>query len=58
VQLVLQDWRQTQRNLADTEARMTAVLDELHLTVITTGRRWDPITATHGTNHHPMPIAA
>jgi hypothetical protein len=42
---VLQDWRQTQRNLADTEARMTAVLDELHLTVITTGRIWDPITA-------------
>ena len=58
VQLVLQDWRQTQRNLADTEARMTAILDELRLTVITTGRRWDPITATHGTNHHPMRIAA
>jgi transposase len=173
VQLLLQDWRQTQRNLADTEARMTAVLDELHLTelatsitglsalgaaailaetgdltrfataralvkhaglapreklsgtfvgrtkltgqgrpglrlaawravwgaqrtnqvydaryrhltsrennkltptqaqaviaaaiprqlhaVITTGRKWDPIIATHGTNHHPMPVAA
>ena len=173
VQLLLQDWRQTQRNLADTEARMTAVLDELHLTelatsitglsalgaaailaetgdltrfdtaralvkhaglapreklsgtfvgrtkltgqgrpglrlaawravwgaqrtnqvydaryrylttrennkltptqaqaviaaailrqlhaVITTGRKWDPMIATHGTNHHPMPIAA
>jgi transposase len=36
VQLLLQDWRQTQRNLADTEARMTAVLDELHLTELAT----------------------
>ena len=43
MQLVLQDWRQTQRDLADKEARMTAVLDDLHLTVITTGRSWEPM---------------
>jgi transposase len=36
VQLLLQDWRQTQQNLADTEARMTAVLDELQLTELAT----------------------
>jgi transposase len=34
-----------------------AILRQLYA-VITTGRRWDPITATHGTNHHRMPIAA
>jgi hypothetical protein len=26
--------------------------------VITTGRKWDPMIATHGTKHHPMPVAA
>ena len=34
-----------------------AILRQLYA-VITTGRRWDPIIATHGTNHHRMPIAA
>jgi hypothetical protein len=34
-----------------------AILRQLHA-VITTGRKWDPIIATHGTNHHQMPIAA
>jgi transposase len=34
-----------------------AILRQLYA-VITTGRRWDPIIATHGTNHHQMPIAA
>src|SRR5450631_194299 len=134
VQLLLQDWHETGRRLADTEARMISVLAELHLSelatsitglsalgaaailaetgdltrfatsralvkhaglaprekmsgtfvgrtkltsrennkptptqpqaviaaairrqpyaVITTGRMWDPIIATHGTNHH------
>jgi hypothetical protein len=29
------------------------------LKVITTGQRWDPVIATHGTNHPAvMPIAA
>ena len=32
VQLLLEDWRDNQRKLADTEQRMTAVLDELELT--------------------------
>ena len=36
VQLLLQDWREARRRLADTEARMTAVLDELHLTELAT----------------------
>jgi transposase len=36
VQLLLQDWRETQRRLADTETRMTTVLDELHLTELAT----------------------
>jgi transposase len=34
-----------------------AILRQLHA-VITTGRKWDPVIATHGTKHHPMPIAA
>jgi transposase len=34
-----------------------AILRQLHA-VITTGRKWDPMIATHGTKHHPMPIAA
>jgi len=34
-----------------------AILRQLYA-VITTGRRWNPIIATHGTNHHRMPIAA
>src|SRR5450631_4730127 len=34
-----------------------AILRQLYA-VITTGRKWDPIIATHGTNHHPMPMAA
>jgi hypothetical protein len=32
VQLLLEDWHDTRRKLADTEQRMTAVLDELELT--------------------------
>ena len=36
VQLLLQDWRETRRRLADTEARMTSVLDELHLSELAT----------------------
>jgi transposase len=34
-----------------------AILRQLYA-VITTGRKWDPIIATHGTNHHPMPMVA
>ena len=40
VQLLLEDWADTQRKLADTEARMTAVLDELKLT--------ESVTSIHG----------
>ena len=36
VQLLLEDWTDTQRKLAETEARMTAVLDELELTGLAT----------------------
>ncbi|MEP7191318.1 MAG: IS110 family transposase, partial [Actinomycetota bacterium] len=36
VQLLLQDWREARRRQADTEARMTAVLDELQLTELAT----------------------
>jgi transposase len=36
VQLLLQDWRETRPRLAETEARMIAVLDELHLTELAT----------------------
>jgi transposase len=36
VQLLLQDWHETRRRLADTEARMTSVLDELHLSELAT----------------------
>lgn len=36
VQLLLEDWAETQRRLADTETRMTAVLDELQLTELAT----------------------
>ena len=36
VQLLLEDWADTQRKLADTETRMTAVLDELGLTSLAT----------------------
>jgi transposase len=36
VQLLLEDWAETQRKLADTETRMTAVLDELQLTELAT----------------------
>jgi transposase len=36
VQLLLEDWADTQRKLADTENRMTAVLDELELTTLAT----------------------
>jgi transposase len=35
-----------------------AILRQLHA-VITTGQRWDPVIATHGTNHpEMMPVAA
>lgn len=36
VQLLLEDWAETQRKLADTETRMTTVLDELGLTELAT----------------------
>jgi transposase len=36
VQLLLEDWAENQRKLADTEARMVAVLDELELTELVT----------------------
>jgi transposase len=36
VQLLLEDWADTQRRLADAEHRMTAVLDELQLTELAT----------------------
>ena len=36
VQLLLADWRDTQRKLTDTEQRLTAVLDELELTELVT----------------------
>jgi len=36
VQLLLEDWQHANRRLADTEARMTAVLDELELTGLVT----------------------
>ena len=36
VQLLLEDWADTQRKLADTETRMVAVLDELELTELVT----------------------
>jgi transposase len=35
-QLVLADWRDTRRRLAETETRMAAVLDELDLTDLVT----------------------
>jgi transposase len=46
VQLLLEDWADTQRKLADTESRMTAVLDELQLTELA--------TSIHG----PSPVGA
>jgi transposase len=36
VQLLLEDWQDTQRKLADTEQRMTGVLDQLELTALVT----------------------
>ena len=36
VQLLLEDWAENQRKLADTEARMVAVLEELELTELVT----------------------
>lgn len=36
VQLLLEDWAETQRRLVDTETRMVAVLEELHLTELVT----------------------
>ena len=39
VQLLLEDWAETQRRLVDTETRMTAVLDELQLTELATSIR-------------------
>ena len=40
VQLLLEDWAETQRKLADTETRMTTVLDELGLTELATTHPW------------------
>jgi transposase len=36
VQLLLEDWQHNQRKVADTESRMTGVLDELQLTALVT----------------------
>ena len=36
MQLLLEDWRLNKLKLADTEQRMTAVLDKLGLTVLVT----------------------
>jgi transposase len=47
-QLLLADWVEDQRRLADTETRMLAVLDELHLT--------DLVTSIHGVS--PVGAAA
>jgi transposase len=46
--------------LAPTQAQTViaaAILRQLHA-VITTGQAWDPVTATHGIQHQPAPIAA
>jgi transposase len=48
VQLLLSDWTEDQRRLADTETRMIAVLDELHLTEL--------VTSIHGVS--PVGAAA
>ena len=46
VQLLLEDWADTQRKLTDTETRMTAVLDELELTeLVTTIHGLSPVGA-------------
>jgi hypothetical protein len=45
--------------LTPTQAQVViaaAILRLMHA-VITTGHKWDPIIATHGTKHHPIPIA-
>jgi transposase len=39
VQLLLEDWQHAKRRLADTEQRMTAVLDQLELTELVTSLR-------------------
>jgi transposase len=49
-----------QNKLTPTQAQTAiaaAILRHLHA-VITTGRAWDPIMATHGTRHRQAPIAA
>jgi transposase len=48
VQLLLADWAEDQRRLADTEARMLSVLDELHLSEL--------VTSIHGVS--PVGAAA
>ena len=45
VQLLLEDWADTKRKLADTETRMTAVLDELGLTELVTSIHGCPRSA-------------
>jgi transposase len=46
VQLLLEDWADTQRKLSDTETRMTAVLDELELSeLVTTIHGLSPVGA-------------
>jgi transposase len=53
--------KREQNKLTATQAQAViaaAILRQLHA-VITTGQRWDPIIATHSTNHPAvMPIAA
>jgi transposase len=49
-----------QNKLTPTQAQTiiaAAILRHLHA-VITTGQAWDPVTATHGTRHHPAALAA
>ena len=53
--------KREQNKLTATQAQAViaaAILRQLHA-VITTGKRWDPLIATHGSNHHAvLPIAA
>ena len=49
-----------QNRLTPTQAQTViaaAILRQLHA-IITTGRAWDPLTATHGTRQESTPLAA
>ena len=53
VQLLLEDWAENQRKLADTEARMVAVLDELELTELVTSIAGSPRSAPQRSSPRP-----